>query len=310
MANMKPPTLFTREALEEIEKQLRRNQDSIVMPQCLDGTRQVIRNRGNTNRSRDPDKGEFLYPNTVWFRGDEHYEALSVEEKGAYRSVHILNIEHKGPQFTPVEIINKLATAMVTVRNSNELGHIKDFILENKHAFSTVNKIIGFGLGRLEHNDRSPRPKPVAYPSPAMLQHAMIYKIAEIIKDAIKPPHGTPKVYIQDPLYTSSDKIALTEECRMTVVDGFGAKAFLMVDENTMVVSQYPAFPMREVVLDLARPAIMWAQGVNRSSMADPVPGRTRKIMAKEYQEYSEPRSDTFNQNCWHIRKTLSQTVS
>ena len=67
------------------------------------------------------------------------------------------------------------------------------------------------------------------------------------------------RCYAQDPIYTSIDKQVL-RDVGITVVDN--PKGFLEVDEASVVFCSYPNIPIRQVVADIARPALIIWNGV------------------------------------------------
>jgi hypothetical protein len=62
------------------------------------------------------------------------------------------------------------------------------------------------------------------------------------------------KCYAQDPIYTPIDEQVLGE-AGFDVVDD--PKAFLEVDESSVVIAIAPDIPVRQIVADIARPAMM-----------------------------------------------------
>jgi hypothetical protein len=62
------------------------------------------------------------------------------------------------------------------------------------------------------------------------------------------------KCYAQDPIYTPVDEQVLSE-AGFTVVDD--PRAFLEIGEASVVIASAPNIPVRQIVADIARPAIM-----------------------------------------------------
>lgn len=58
----------------------------------------------------------------------------------------------------------------------------------------------------------------------------------------------------RDPVYTDTDKQVL-QSLNITVVDD--PRAFLHVDEASVIFSVSPDIPVREIIADIARPAIL-----------------------------------------------------
>jgi hypothetical protein len=64
----------------------------------------------------------------------------------------------------------------------------------------------------------------------------------------------TIKCYAQDPAYTATDK-SLLEQAGVTILND--PEAFLEVDESTVVLSVSPSVCVRQIISEIARPAIM-----------------------------------------------------
>ncbi len=111
--------------------------------------------------------------------------------------------------------------------------------------------------GRLPHVD-----KVVAFAchSPSVVKRtervAAEYALVLSIRDffARQSPTTTVQCYAQDPMYEDVD-IQVLEELGMTVLDH--PRGFLEVDESTVVFAQAPGVAVRQVVADIARPALM-----------------------------------------------------
>ena len=65
--------------------------------------------------------------------------------------------------------------------------------------------------------------------------------------------------YAQDPAYTETYKSVL-EGSGITVLDD--PKAFLEVDDSTVVISCAAELPVKQIISDLAQPAIMIWDGI------------------------------------------------
>ncbi|GAP83679.1 hypothetical protein SAMD00023353_0500710 [Rosellinia necatrix] len=63
-------------------------------------------------------------------------------------------------------------------------------------------------------------------------------------------------VLAQEPAYTDVCRGVLAD-FGIDVVGGFGAKGFALVDDASVVLAHHPSFPLREIIADLARPALI-----------------------------------------------------
>lgn len=128
---------------------------------------------------------------------------------------------------------------------SPECAELKRLISQ---ATSTnrASKAIGLTLGSLTrgwHEDKLRHRTTV--------QHAMLMTIRDVLGEQSDVP-----CYIQDPAYTHTD-IDILNEAGFTVLSD--PNGLLEIDETSVVVSIAPDFPVKEVLVDLAKPAvIMW----------------------------------------------------
>lgn len=104
--------------------------------------------------------------------------------------------------------------------------------------------------------------------SRSMAQHALALVIGDFLgSDCASGAHnggdGGIKCYAQDPIYTSVDEQVLCE-AGFTVVDD--PRAFLEVDEASVVIAISADIPIRQIIADIARPAIMILDKVVPSS--------------------------------------------
>ena len=120
--------------------------------------------------------------------------------------------------------------------------------LKNILASSATNlemtKIVAVSLGRLSYfcNDRPPRH---AY------QHAMVLTM----RDWLAERNGTDApCYVQDPDYDDVDKSVLAEHKVQVLEDPM---AWLEIDDTSIVVSIASNVPSKEIVADIARPAVV-----------------------------------------------------
>lgn len=107
----------------------------------------------------------------------------------------------------------------------------------------SITKIVCFGLGPLTPlNERSQR---------VHTQHAAALTMAHAIKERTG---CNVQVYSQEPAYTRICEQVLGPH-DITILDG--VKGFLEVDSSTLVFTVAPNVPVKQIVADLAKPAIM-----------------------------------------------------
>ncbi|KAK3300822.1 uncharacterized protein B0H64DRAFT_414613 [Chaetomium fimeti] len=82
-------------------------------------------------------------------------------------------------------------------------------------------------------------------------QHAMLLEVRDLVKQSVGIEV---KCFAQDPAYTAIDKQVLGE-VGITVLDD--PRAWLRVDDGSMVIAIAPTIPVLEIVADIARPVVI-----------------------------------------------------
>ncbi|KAI3340221.1 hypothetical protein F4824DRAFT_415123 [Ustulina deusta] len=303
--------LYTREILNDIEAELANDGDSIKLQN----------NSGNTVRSKNTNKGVGLGPrdlapgcrrpaNIVAFQDERDLGRLEARGKAdlffpVYNTTMIFN----GPNQTEEETRQAFAQTLQEFESSEE-GVAMASLVRTHLKGCTVNKVIAFGLGRIGF--LRPGPPQTFY------EHAAARVIARAVGEVSSSPNVA--VAVQDPLYTDVCKKVLAE-FEFDVVEGFGAKGFALVDENTVVLAHHPNFPFRQIIADLARPALICMRAQEPTAAAEPraaapelllLPdmradvdsARSRRMLAEEYRAVELPVSGqrAFWENTWYIR--------
>jgi hypothetical protein len=88
-----------------------------------------------------------------------------------------------------------------------------------------------------------------------MAQHAAAITIAEVLRERLGLCER-PAILAQEPAYYDAD-IQLLGELGIKVVTGAGGLGFTHVDNESVVMSCHPNIPVKQVVADIARPALM-----------------------------------------------------
>lgn len=147
-----------------------------------------------------------------------------------------------------------------------------------------IYKIVGFALASFAthgiHGERWLH---------SLHQHACLLSIREVLAET--SPGLTPDFtcLVQDPAYTDADKEAL-RAAQVETVDS--PEGFLAVDDASVVMAIGPDVPVKQVVLEIARPAIIiWStphehvEDTQSGNVpwADPNSSRTTKILESQY---------------------------
>lgn len=112
----------------------------------------------------------------------------------------------------------------------------------------TITKIVAFACSTVASKIMQPI---------TIVQHCLILTLQDIFR---KTQRGQVEVkcFAQDPMYTEVDHRIL-EENGITVLGD--PRAFLQVDDSSIVVAFAPNIPVRQIITDLARPAVLlWDQ--------------------------------------------------
>jgi len=109
-----------------------------------------------------------------------------------------------------------------------------------------ISKIVGLACSTMAYNDHET-------PSRSGFQHALLLTLRDILSEKEGNPERI-SCYAQDPCYTSSDKSVL-EASGITVLEH--PEAFLQIDDFSVVISSSPNVTVRQIVSELARPAVM-----------------------------------------------------
>lgn len=113
----------------------------------------------------------------------------------------------------------------------------------------TVRKIVGFGLGGFFFQQQEIGNKR------SMMQHRLVKSLRDILRNHQETT--SIQVLVQDPRYGRLEKDILDMVVIHAVDHPF--QGFLEVDEQTAVVSIAPQIPVKQIITDISRPAlIIW----------------------------------------------------
>ncbi|KAI0433011.1 hypothetical protein F5Y09DRAFT_339005 [Xylaria sp. FL1042] len=145
----------------------------------------------------------------------------------------------------------------------------------------------------------------------AHLEHSMIQSVlvsaihSNLLERGILS--ASSKIYVQDPAYTQLDQDVLSS-VGFNVIDD--PEAFLMLDDSSVLVSISPDIPVKQIVVDICRPAIIiWSKvWDNEESLdfyiTDPTSSRVDKMLKEEYYELEFPVHKNYSGLIMYVRKT------
>ncbi|KAK4033538.1 hypothetical protein C8A01DRAFT_19539 [Parachaetomium inaequale] len=141
-----------------------------------------------------------------------------------------------------------------------------------------VGKVVAFACHSLSMAEGAGR---------VAMEHALVLSIRDFF--ARHDPTTTVRCYAQDPVYQDVDREVLGE-LGMTVLDN--PRGFLEVDESAAVFSLAPNVAVRQIVADIAKPALMiWNKSsskLTRQNRSDNISPRVED-MIKDYTEFPFP---------------------
>lgn len=134
-------------------------------------------------------------------------------------------------------------------------------VLRSANLPSNIEKIIGFACGLVALYDRGQSNASSAF------QHALLLTVRDLIRD--KTGKDIP-CYVQDPANTDIDKSGL-ERLGIQVLDD--PCGFLEVDDSSVVCSFAPNVPVKQIVMDIARPAVLVWDRVQKGVEGETIEG-------------------------------------
>ncbi|KAI1115480.1 hypothetical protein F5Y14DRAFT_460607 [Nemania sp. NC0429] len=300
---MKP--LYTREILNHAEAALARDEEYIEVMNA-EGRTQCVKN-SERGSSRDVPPGERGWRNIIAFRDERNLARLEAAGRAEdFFPLYPFNTMFHGPDRTEAETRATLRSVIEAFEASDEAAAITRLVTTNLRGCA-VNKVIAFGLGRIGVERRGP-------PTQSFYEHAA----ARVLARAVEAVSSEPGVLlVQDPLYTDVCCKVL-EEFGFGVVQGFGAKGFALLDRKSVVLAHHPSFPFREIIADLARPALICMKpeeeveaGTGKPSsrrfqdMRAEVDSERSRKMLEEYRGVRLPCATqrAFYGNIWYVRK-------
>lgn len=137
-------------------------------------------------------------------------------------------------------------------RTSQAYQQLKSCIMSTS-SISVITKIVGFAFGSIALTDVE-----ADYAFRSAFQHALLVTLKDLLCEKL----STEKIacYVQDPLYTNCDRLLLGAHGINVLDDPDG---LIEVNNSTLVISCAPDIPIRQIVTDIAQPAIMiWCRTI------------------------------------------------
>ncbi|KAI1185864.1 hypothetical protein F5B17DRAFT_445351 [Nemania serpens] len=294
--------LYTREILNQAEATLASNEEYMEV-QNVEGKTTRIKNVKGSTEARDPVPGSKGRRTIIAYRDERNLERLEMAgTPEEFFPVYPYTTMFHAANRTEAETRATFKAVIEEFEASEEAAAITNLIMTHLRGCS-VNKVVAFGLGR------------IGFVRPGPPQTFYEHAAARVVARAVQAVSSAPAVLLaQDPLYTDVCKRVL-DEFGVDVVEGFGAKGFSLLDDDTVVLAHHPSFPLREIIADIARPALICMRPEHAGALAlsyrpyldvraDADSERSRKML-EGYRGVELPceLQRAFWGNTWYVRK-------
>ncbi|KAL2785655.1 hypothetical protein BJX66DRAFT_314426 [Aspergillus keveii] len=297
---------FTKDRIREAYKSLQENNEpgKKAYTRDLDGKLESFKiETGEVFPDPDDDLKWIGYPilyyvsiqhllDQEWLGGNSPYSNL--------RIVHCLERCDEPAEEIDQQIKHEsLQRAIDTWRDSQSWEQLKKAL--SGVSLPPVKKFVAFALSSMPAFSDVPRD------NRSLFQHALLVTLRDLLLESSTQEHDGIKCYAQDPAYTERD-IAVLQSCGVTVLPD--PEGFLEVDEETAVISISPNVPVKQVVSELARPAlIIWntikGNGLEETPTTDPDSPRLQKWINEHYETLEfPPEPELFGQLAVYARRT------
>ncbi|KAJ0413657.1 hypothetical protein BJY00DRAFT_319597 [Aspergillus carlsbadensis] len=292
---------FPRDAIQAIHDQLRgplpRGGELTV--QALDGATVAFRVRTGDATEIRRQRGIIGKPSIGYIS----YESLRSEDRRPHLVYCPMIILHavvlteppSVPRRSREDVHCTFTAALHLWEESDTWSQVKRTLLAT-HALTSVKRIVAFACGTMSHTDDIPG---ASYDS--IFQHALLTTTQSLLQ---RETEGQILCSVQDPAYTDADRAVLDTHGIRVLDDPEG---FLEVDGESLIFSCCPNVPVKQIVVDLARPAvIIWDRVKDGSSGGtDPDSPRVQQVMAQSYDALEFPYEEHFGDLVIYVRREL-----
>ncbi|KAF2754892.1 hypothetical protein EJ05DRAFT_503835 [Pseudovirgaria hyperparasitica] len=303
--------IFEREAIEGLMKQLRAldGEAGTVSIRGLDGREvEFVVETGSTipigPKHEYIVESPFIYYFT--FQSLTTITDMSVP-RIAYCSLRIYHYVSLRDKLTH-EIINEVPEKLVdvdeceahfmAVMKSLEASHqlkLLHAIVKAANASAPIRQIVAFACGNISWDLMEGQVRSAS-------QHALILSLQRLLGNQVQ-------CFAQDPEYTEADMAVLVKH-GITILNN--PEAFLKVDTSTLVISCSAEVPVKQVTLELTRPAIMFWDRMKEADpkylWADADSPRTLELLQSSYDEYDcVADQERFGQAVLYVKRATAE---
>lgn len=188
----------------------------------------------------------------IWYRSYQallafgHFAPLDIVSEGRKRDRLTKDLvpirEH-----LPLEDVRETLAEVITAWGASECCKQLRAGLQMVTWIPPVTKIIAFACGSISRKNHDC--------SRSLKQHAFVLTIKNILESRRgSAAGGEIRCYVQDPVYNEIDRLVLLEH-GITVLED--PQAFLEVDDDSAVLSFASNVPVKQIVADISRPAMV-----------------------------------------------------
>ncbi|KAH8694031.1 hypothetical protein BGW36DRAFT_430055 [Talaromyces proteolyticus] len=312
-ASSKP--FLTKEAIRDINRQINQNpkKGDKISVVGLDGVRVDFDVETGKTFPQQRDKEYVVGRPCIQFYAVQHLEDEFKWNDDLHRAYCNMRISHlasirymrskepaSGYKSEPKE--SAIQRFEKNIKAWEESDHCRQVMATLAAAYipQDVDKIVGFACGTMALAAGVPEQRASAF------QHALLLTLRSLLEKTRGSSDKDIACYAQDPIYTSSDSDAL-EAYQIKIVDD--PDGFLIVDDSSILLSCSPNIPVKQIVTELARPAILIWNKVypevegDDFARTDPDSSRVREMIFNHYDELPFPSSDDFFNMAIYVRR-------
>ncbi|KAE9368094.1 hypothetical protein N431DRAFT_561865 [Stipitochalara longipes BDJ] len=282
---------FTRELIQDVGQQLRKLEEKCgkVFIRGINGV--MVEFAIETDRILPSQ------PDTEFIIGAPFIYYCSIQELTSINDLSIPRIAYSSLRiYHYMALRNKSTKEILDVIPTESLKDTKDIFKSNQQQWEEseqckqltsivqsinisvdIQQIVAFACGSIRHDSEQQTPQ-------SSFQHALVITLRNILSKK-QEDLGRISCYAQDPAYSEVDMLILREN-GITVLDD--PEGFLKVDDSTLVISCAAQVPVKQITLDLARPAAMIWDRIKEHDLsgllwADPDSSRIWKMILEFY---------------------------
>ncbi|PWY81631.1 hypothetical protein BO94DRAFT_536882 [Aspergillus sclerotioniger CBS 115572] len=237
---------------------------------------------------------------------DSAYSSLSVMHLLGQRDI-VTKLPPVCPSYTTEESRDVLQRSIRAWEVSETCSHLKN-TLSSVLSRHPIDKIVGFSCSSISRSGCEDRDLRYG------IQHALLLTVRSLLErtTGCTTEHEV-SCYIQDPAYNDVDKTVFQEQGMQVVDDPQG---FLEVDESSIIFSCASNVAVKEMITELARPAIIIWDKVEESQIAtgdedqdafdsstDPISPRVFDMISNCYDSYTFLPDLNFTEMAVYVRK-------